>query len=274
MVRPLAAHADPAFRLTPESLHQMRIALRQLRTALPIFAEFAPVGQTARLRRELKWLSGRLGASRDLQTMQQQLARKGTAGSALLLDRVAVLGAAEFKNAEAAVAQRRFAALVAAVERWIATVVRGSCAMFAPPGAPARRFARHHLARRAKRVAAKAADLERLDEEKRHRLRIAAKKLFYAIGLFEHLFKGHKTKKRIAAYAKDLKRLLRVLGALNDLAVRRELARRMLRTLPATASQRRAALEAVEPDPVERDKLQKSAARYARKLVEARPFKD
>lgn len=276
MLRPIAAHTEPGRRLTLTRLHQTRIALRRLRTALPIFAEFVPASQTAHLKKELKWLSGQLGQVRDLQVMQQRLKRAHAAGkSALLLNRVAVRSAAARETARAAIAQPRFAALLADIRRWIASVERASQPTLAAGGQPARQFAKRHLMRIAERVIAEAARVDQLGNRKRHQQRIAAKKLYYAIGFFEHLFARRKAGKQLATFARELKKLLKTLGALNDISVQRELARQLLRAQPAaTPQQQRTAKAVAGPDRTERDQLLKSAASCGRKLAKAQLFDD
>jgi CHAD domain-containing protein len=50
-----------------ESVHQMRIALRRLRTLLALFNNVLPVPE--KLRQELTWLSAQLGAARDWEVL-------------------------------------------------------------------------------------------------------------------------------------------------------------------------------------------------------------
>src|SRR5262245_28120308 len=49
----------------PEYLHQMRVAIRRMRTALEVFAEAVPDAVASPLQGELRWLSGALGQARD-----------------------------------------------------------------------------------------------------------------------------------------------------------------------------------------------------------------
>ncbi len=49
----------------PEYLHQMRVALRRLRSALGVFTPILPVPKAATLRAEFKWLAACLGPARD-----------------------------------------------------------------------------------------------------------------------------------------------------------------------------------------------------------------
>jgi CHAD domain-containing protein len=69
----MLAH-EPGTRLgeDPEDLHDMRVATRRLRAGLQLFAEALPVG-AQRLREELGWLGGLLGAVRDLDVELERL---------------------------------------------------------------------------------------------------------------------------------------------------------------------------------------------------------
>ena len=61
-------HANEGGMLTegnPEFVHQMRVALRRLRSALGVFSPPVPAAQTAPLAKELKWLASCLGPARD-----------------------------------------------------------------------------------------------------------------------------------------------------------------------------------------------------------------
>ncbi len=51
----------------PESVHQMRVGLRRLRSALGLFAEVAPCPDA--LQAELEWLTNALGAARDWEVL-------------------------------------------------------------------------------------------------------------------------------------------------------------------------------------------------------------
>src|SRR3546814_12195228 len=49
-----------------EGVHQMRVALRRLRSALSLFAPALPAALTDPLIAELRWLNGPLGRKRDI----------------------------------------------------------------------------------------------------------------------------------------------------------------------------------------------------------------
>jgi CHAD domain-containing protein len=89
---------------------------------------------------------------------------------------------------------------------------------------PLTAFAALRMSRAEKRMHWLADGLDTADAAHRHRLRIAAKKLRYAVEFFRSLF-GHKSARR---YAAALAQLQDVLGKLNDCAT----ARRLLEAVP------------------------------------------
>ena len=65
---------DPAVRRgAPDSIHQMRVAARRLRSTLQSFPAVVPAQSTAHLRNELKWLGGVLGDARDGEVLSDWL---------------------------------------------------------------------------------------------------------------------------------------------------------------------------------------------------------
>ncbi|HVT67272.1 MAG TPA: CHAD domain-containing protein, partial [Trebonia sp.] len=64
----LAVRRDKA-----DAVHQMRVTVRRLRAALQSFTGIVPETETRRLRAELKWLGGQLGAARDTEVLADQL---------------------------------------------------------------------------------------------------------------------------------------------------------------------------------------------------------
>lgn len=57
----------------PDSVHQMRVAARRLRSAMATFAPLLDHETAAMLREELKWLASELGAIRDTEVMIERL---------------------------------------------------------------------------------------------------------------------------------------------------------------------------------------------------------
>ena len=65
---------DPMIRRDePDSVHDMRVATRRLRSALKSFAQILDLPDAGRLRAELKWLGGVLGEARDNEVLAPYL---------------------------------------------------------------------------------------------------------------------------------------------------------------------------------------------------------
>jgi CHAD domain-containing protein len=79
------------------------------------------------------------------------------------------------------------------------------------------------LSRGRKRIREDGADLRALSTKKRHKLRIRAKNLRYAVEFFAGIFPGGENAKRRESALTALKELQDQLGALNDLAQREAL---------------------------------------------------
>lgn len=59
----------------PESLHQMRVALRRSRAALSLFSAVLTDAQTDALKAELKWIMGELGPARELEVFLKRVVK-------------------------------------------------------------------------------------------------------------------------------------------------------------------------------------------------------
>ncbi|MCG6205143.1 CHAD domain-containing protein [Rhodopseudomonas sp. HC1] len=263
----------------PTAVHQMRIALRRMRVVITIFAPLVHGPETERLKRELKWLTGRLGPARDLHLMDLKLRETDGAGSPAFRKRVAADRASAFATAGRAVTDKRFDKLLADLQQWVEAAGQAQTAQEVP--ARAKTFAKRTLKRRAKRLIRKLDRLDELNDEQRHRVRIAAKKLYYTAGFFEGLFDGHKSAKPLAKFSKRLKKLLDALGALNDAAVQRDLATNVANRSGLSAKGdgkvKQAAKEAAEDLAAggdSRDAQLKAALKVARRLADAPIFGD
>ena len=218
-----------------EGVHQMRVALRRLRSALDVFAPILPDKMVAPLLEDLRWLNAPLGRKRDLDVfLSETLAPLGRADSAArgLKDlttviedrRQAAQQALDFalRSSRCAAWRLQFAACLDSLEQRIAET--GDEDLQARASLPAARFAASVLQHRRKKVKKLGKRHESLDTEALHRLRIRTKKLRYAAEFFRPLFARKQTRKFLAALAE----LQDCLGALNDAAVGAELTRDVL----------------------------------------------
>ncbi len=258
----------------PQGVHQMRIGLRRMRAAISVFAQLVDDPETTRLKQELRWLTGRLGPARDLHLLALRLRRaRGAAPERQKrLQVVETMRNEALATAIAALATDRYRKLQTDVLVWIeAGDWLGGAARRQLPRR-ARDFADAVLSKRARKIARRARELEALDVEGRHQLRIAAKKLYYAMGFFESLYDGRKSRERLADYQCKVKELLDHLGALNDLAVQQQLTGSLTPVVRQSDG-----LAVIAPSRHERTKterLLKSAGRAGRELADAKSFWD
>ncbi|WP_380783451.1 CHAD domain-containing protein [Sphingomonas sp. R86520] len=195
----------------PEPLHQARVALRRLRSALSIFKPVVADARFVHLASDLKWLAGTLGTARDLDVMLARLAHPDA--------RLIAAHAEAYADALAALDSKRTRDLMIDIVEWTAL---GAWRVHpADPGEvqqPAIRFTGDVLESLRRRIKRRGDGLVGLEDDARHRARIAAKKLRYATGFFETLYPGKKAHRRFKAFVKPLEALQEQLGLLNDIA--------------------------------------------------------
>jgi len=220
----------------PECVHQMRVGIRRLRSALRLFARVAPLPQA--LQADLQWLGGELGGARDWEVLAgSTLAAVAVAcpGETGLVDlRQAALARAAQKRqaAAAAVGSARYARLLLGLAGW-AQATRWRDAIDAPLlealDAPLGAFAAKVLRKRHARLTQRGARLPHATPEERHLARISAKQLRYASEFFQALYPARRVKRMVGRLAA----LQDALGWLNDAAVADKLLQELAHEQPA-----------------------------------------
>lgn len=215
----------------PESLHQARVAIRRLRSALSIFDKIVVDVKGDAIRSELKALSAKLGEARNLDVYWRDVIepkRRELLPEADIETDAAQVAAARERAYDVLIehlGSRRFRLFTIDLARWIETGTgRSGGIAHAPESADVWSFAEEELRRRRKSVAKKGRHLTQLDPEGRHRVRIGAKKLRYASDFFASLFEGGRARKRQARFVSRLEDLQDALGALNDLRIGHDVA--------------------------------------------------
>lgn len=197
-----------------EALHQCRVALRRLRSTLSIFRPCLDEAEADRFREELNWISGLFGAVRNVDVLMPRiddapvLQTLQAARKHHLAELVRALDSARLRNLLFDLVE------YSEVGDWRDADIAAL---------PARDFAQQALDRLRRRVKRRGRHLERLDEDDRHRLRIAGKKLRYTAEFFVSLFPGRKAGGRREDLLSALEKLQTKLGELNDFAVGRTL---------------------------------------------------
>lgn len=201
-----------------EALHQARVAFRRLRSAMSLFKRAVTDDELESIRGELRWISGLLGAARDLDVFVQNHVDPATS-SPELWSQLLVQREAAFDEAIAALGSQRFRTLMISLAQWVATgewlSAAGEAATWREQ--PLGEFASAALARLWRKLRTRGRNLAALNDGERHRVRIAAKKLRYASEFFAGLYGGRKRQARHAAFVAALEHLQDQLGSLNDI---------------------------------------------------------
>jgi inorganic triphosphatase YgiF len=212
----------------PEGVHQMRVAIRRLRSAFALFKNVLDPAVRASLSGGAKAIVSRLGSARDWDVFLSNLlapvagARPGDPELGALEAAAQAARAQGYAEARAAIDAPSYTRYLLELCAWIEA--RG---WREAPGERARAwlersagdFAAHVLDRRRRKALKLGERFGELSAAQRHRLRIALKKLRYASEFFAALY----AKKRTKAYLAARKDLQDRLGHLNDVAVAEQL---------------------------------------------------
>lgn len=191
-----------------EALHQVRVALRRLRSALSVFK--AHLGDEAKqLSDAFRELAGLLGDARDLDVLVTNMASHMPNGKLQEARRTAR------EAALAALSSPQARTLMIDFNEWLQS---GSCRRDSALSKPVVDFAVHALDRQCRKLKKSGKDLTALTDDERHRIRKDAKKLRYAAEFFRSLFNKKRGLRRFKRFSGAMVELQDHLGALNDLA--------------------------------------------------------
>ena len=218
----LTANDDCArLNLHIEGVHQCRVALRRLRSALKIYRPLLRRKRIAPIDEEVRWLGRVLGTARDLDVLQAELLEPAIAALGEEKQLAPLMVTLEARKAEAyrGVAEALGSASLPRIadralcswpcrrpvqgrqRRWPEATVASSCFVGADSRPPEALEAGSWL--------------RDLSKPERHEVRIALKRLRYALDFFSDIFDGEQKKK----FVKKLTRLQEDLGRMNDVAV-------------------------------------------------------
>jgi triphosphatase len=220
----LLSNEDATLAGDVEGVHQMRVAVRRLRAVLSAFAPLLPDDQRRWASDELRWFADVLGEARNLDVF---------AGSLLSAARGALPIASEFERLSRATERRRriahagvikaiasthYTETLLALLRWLDGDdwhSEGGEAL----QQPVETLAPFLLDRCRAQVEKRAKNFADQSAKKRHKLRIALKKLRYTAELFTGLYDAAAAKQ----FIQRLKRLQDDLGDANDVRVARDI---------------------------------------------------
>lgn len=208
----------------PEGVHQMRVALRRLRSAGAVFGRLIAPERRRWLDDGVKHVLDALGPARDWDVFLTESLAPVLAAHPADRNLLALRAAAEaergqgYDAARATLGAPDYTRFLLELGRWIEAggwreppTERGAAWL----RRPIVDFADHLLSKRHKKALRLGRGFAKLAPAERHRVRIALKKLRYTAEFFQSLF----GKKRTKAYLTALKQLQDALGHLNDVAV-------------------------------------------------------
>lgn len=212
-----------------EGVHQMRVALRRLRSALAVFRSIASRESCNDLLTELRWITDLLGKARDLdvfleQTLPPMLVQlHGHAGLLSLQKKAQSARQRAYREARAALGSQRYQRMLLAIGAWLENERWRNADT---PDLALIDIARNTLNKRYKQLRRHGKRLMHMHPEERHATRIAAKKLRYAGEFFAGLYPARATRGLLS----PLREVLEILGMLNDIAVTENLIRQVIGT--------------------------------------------
>lgn len=208
----------------PEYLHQMRVAVRRLRSVCAAYKKLLPESVLLPLFADLKWLARALGPARDADVFVTEIwpPLRRALNKNPLLPKLDVQWAA-LQRAAAAKTRRtfvthRYQCLMRDLGQWLAKASWRAVVSAQQPRVldePARDFVRTVLKRRNARVRRSGDAIQRLSDVQLHALRIRIKKLRYVVDGFGSLFEPRAVRDSLAR----LSHLQNVLGEINDIHV-------------------------------------------------------
>ncbi|MBV8567962.1 MAG: CYTH and CHAD domain-containing protein [Methylobacteriaceae bacterium] len=228
-----------------EALHQARIAIRRLRSALSLFKDMIADGAVDDLKDRLRTFSRELGEARNLDVFLADILAPGDEdsggepGATSLLAYAKARREAAYDRVVATMVSQDFRQLMLDLAAWTEHGPWISSEDSFNKGLRERLLADlaiELLDAWRRKVKNKGRNLKRLDPAKRHRTRIAAKKLRYASEFVAQLYDTRKLSKRHQAFVEALQELQTQLGELNDIVAGERLAETLAHDAARAAS--------------------------------------
>jgi CHAD domain-containing protein len=213
----------------PEGIHQMRVAVRRLRSVLSALEEVLPADHFRWTLDELKQLAGALAPARNWDIFSANLLRPVQRALPLEHELIYLAEAVEqrrrtaYDDAKQAILSRQHTAAMLKLARWFEDrgwrdqpLSEHGALLFARIGDVAPGL----IERRWRQSRKRSKQFDELTPAQRHKLRIALKKLRYTIEFLQSLF----NRRRVKTFVNLLGRLQDDLGYINDVRTAHELA--------------------------------------------------
>jgi triphosphatase len=197
---------------SPASLHQARVGLRRLRTALSIFGVMLAGPEFSRFQDEFRMLAATLGEVRDVDVMIEKIDHE------YALERLRVARTERYDIVVRTLESDAVRILMLDFVEWLSIGEwRKNNETDELRETPALVTSAQMLDRLRRKIKHRGKHLAKLDEQDRHRVRIVGKKLRYTAEFFADLYRRKKAVDRREAFVKTIEDLQTALGHLNDL---------------------------------------------------------
>ena len=222
----------------PAALHQCRVALRRLRSALALFKDLIPDERSQAIRGSLKEIAGELGKARNLDVFLTGPAKQEAESQAS-----EIVDAAEFMAKVEARRQKVYGEVIARLDGTEFRQLVLEIVAWAEIGEwrdreAAQTSLRAHGRRKLKRQhrsirRTTSLDLASMTEEERHKIRIKAKKIRYSCEFFNAI---SRRPKRYERYLNGVTVVQERLGDLNDATTTRTLVQDFVKSDPGVST--------------------------------------
>jgi CHAD domain-containing protein len=215
-LRDLTAHHGATCDGDATALHEMRIALTHLRTAMLFFSPMVADTESPQVAGELKWLNAQLGAVRDLDVAIDRLRKINRRKSPDIS--WSARRARSHRQLARTLQSSRYRQLIKSTSDWIESgpwSVKSEKRSTRQRARPIAKYGADKLARWQKKLLKQSRELADMGTRKRHRLRLLNKRLSYSIASLEDLLADKRFSGQRAAL-KHLRRAQKSLGQLND----------------------------------------------------------
>jgi CHAD domain-containing protein len=204
-----------------EAVHQIRVAITRLRAAVSFFAPIAVDEEWRRLKKEIAWLNGPLGAARDSDVIAEYAGRKRYRAWAqrMIGGDIDARQTRDHRRMVRCLRSQRFHDLIEAMSAWIGGgpwLRRWQRKVRNKPAKPLKAYSQRELDRWHQRLIRKGRHLKTLGASDRHRLRIRAKRFRYMLEALTGIVPVF-DRDNFRHVHRPAKRLQRALGDLRDL---------------------------------------------------------
>lgn len=273
----LLRNEGPALAGEAEGVHQMRVAIRRLRSLLAALKAAVPEAERRWAMGELAALNRSLGPARNLDVFAAELlppARRefpDEPGWDELAAAADAARAAAYQRVRETLGAPQHTAAMLGLLRWFERPGRQRVAddeEMAAPGAKIGEMAPGVLDRRRRALQKRSRGFRRLSASGRHRVRIAAKKLRYAVELLDSLYDSRVARRWI----KRSKRVQDELGHANDVRTAYDLVIELGRTAAEAEPLAAAGAHLLAQHERRLARQEKKLRRRLRRLIRTRPF--